>query len=65
MQAQFMGAFVWASVPFRHILESRLLVYKFKLCEICMGMYLAGCRTWCPTDLQHLCCKALINKINK
>ena len=19
----------------------------------------------CPTDLQHLCCKALINKINK
>jgi len=18
--------------------------------------------TWCPTDLQHLCCKALINK---
>ena len=23
---------------------------------------LAGCRTWCPTDLQHLCCKALINK---
>ena len=22
---------------------------------------LAGCRTWCPTDLQHLCCKALIN----
>ena len=24
---------------------------------------LAGCRTWCPTDLQHLCCKALINKI--
>ena len=24
---------------------------------------LAGCRTWCPTDLQHLCCKALI--INK
>ena len=27
---------------------------------------LAGCRTWCPTDLQHLCCKALVNnKINK
>jgi len=26
---------------------------------------LTGCRTWCPTDLQHLCCKALINKINK
>ena len=25
---------------------------------------LAGCRTWCPTDLQHLCCKVLINKIN-
>jgi len=24
---------------------------------------IAGCRTWCPTDLQHLCCKALINKI--
>jgi len=24
---------------------------------------LAGCRTWCPTDLQHLCCKALINKL--
>ena len=24
---------------------------------------LAGCRTWCPTGLQHLCCKALINKI--
>ena len=24
---------------------------------------LAGCRTWCPTDLQHLCCKVLINKI--
>ena len=23
---------------------------------------LAGCRTWCPTDLQDLCCKALINK---
>ena len=23
---------------------------------------LAGCRTWCPTDLQHLCCKVLINK---
>jgi len=23
---------------------------------------LAGCRTWCPTDLQQLCCKALINK---
>ena len=23
---------------------------------------LAGCRTWCPTDLQHLCCKALMNK---
>ena len=25
---------------------------------------LAGCRTWCPTDLQYLymCCKALINK---
>ena len=22
---------------------------------------LVGCRTWCPTDLQHLCCKALIN----
>ena len=21
-----------------------------------------GCRTRCPTDLQHLCCKALINK---
>ena len=27
-------------------------------------MYLAGCRAWCPTDLPHLCCKALINKIN-
>jgi len=24
---------------------------------------LAGCRTWCPTDLQPLSCKALINKI--
>ena len=24
---------------------------------------LVGCRTWCPTDLQHLCCKALIKKI--
>ena len=23
---------------------------------------LAGGRTWCPIDLQHLCCKALINK---
>ena len=23
---------------------------------------LAGCRIWYPTDLQHLCCKALINK---
>ena len=19
-------------------------------------------RTWCPTDLQHLCCRALINE---
>ena len=25
-------------------------------------MYLSY-RTWCPTDLQHLCCKALINKL--
>jgi len=24
-----------------------------------------GCRTRSPTDLQHLCCKALINKIKK
>jgi len=24
---------------------------------------LAGCRTWCPTDLQLLCCKALINQL--
>jgi len=23
---------------------------------------LAGCMTWCPTDLQNLCCKALIKK---
>ena len=28
-------------------------------------MSLACCRTWCPTDLQHLCCKALINKYCK
>ena len=27
------------------------------------SMSLAGCRAWCPTDFQHLCCKALINKI--
>ena len=27
-------------------------------------MCLAGCRTWCPTNLQHLCCEALINKLN-
>ena len=26
------------------------------------SMSLAGCRTWCSTDLQHLCCKALVNK---
>ena len=28
---------------------------------------LAGCGIWCPTDLQHFCCKTLINKklINK
>ena len=26
------------------------------------SMFLAGCRTWCPTHLQHLCCKALTNK---
>jgi len=26
---------------------------------------LAGRRTWCPTNLQHLCCKALIKKIRK
>ena len=26
------------------------------------SMSLASCRTWCPTDLQHFCCKALINK---
>ena len=25
-------------------------------------MSLVGCRSWCPTDLQHLCCKAIINK---
>ena len=24
---------------------------------------LAGCRTWCPTRLQHFCCKALINDL--
>ena len=25
-------------------------------------MSLARCRTWCPIDLQHLCCKAFIKK---
>ena len=35
----------------------------FKHVTFLNSMPLAGYRTWCPTaDLQHLCCKALINK---
>ena len=26
-------------------------------CTVLNSMSLAGCRTWCPPDLQHLCCK--------
>ena len=33
---------------------------KVQFKEVCM--YYNNCRTRCPTDLQHLCCKALINK---
>ena len=46
------------------ILVNENLINRYKLFKhtILNSTSLAGCRTWCPTDLQHLCCKVLINK---